>query len=105
MDLWILSRQEDLNGIDLDWEGLSSKEEYVSYILLIRQLSSALHSEGLLLSIALHAKQFLPKEVYDNVDRVNLMAYDMISSLDDDHHASHAKGKFLCSFIVHVFYN
>ncbi len=91
------SRKEELNGIDLDWEGLTTREHYISYILLIRQLSSALHREGLLLSIAIHTKQFFPKEVYENVDRVNLMSYDMIS-LHTDHHASYDKGKF--DFIV-----
>lgn len=90
--IYLFSRNEELNGIDLDWEGYATREEYISYVLLIRTLSQELHQEGLLLSIAIHAQQFFPTEVYQNVDRVNLMAYDMITS-KGGHHASFENGK------------
>ena len=76
----------------MDWEGLATRDHYISYILFIRALSTALHQEGLLLSIAIHPKQYFPKEVYENVDRVNLMTYDMMT-MDDSHHASYDKGE------------
>jgi chitinase len=87
-DLIKLCKKEELNGVDLDWEQPKSKEEMISYLHLIVEASTALHQEGLVLSVALHVNQFLPKEVYEYIDRIHLMTYDMIASRGS-HHASH----------------
>ena len=93
------SKKEKLNGIDLDWEQPTSKEEYIAYIHLIIEASELFHENRLLLSIALHPGQFLPKEVYNFVDRVHLMTYDMIYSNSHEpstynHHATYEKSKW-----------
>lgn len=88
------SKEEELNGVDLDWEQPRTREEFNSYVELINEASSALHKEGLILTLALHVGQFFPKQVYRNVDRIHLMTYDMIiPNGADNHHASYKNGK------------
>ena len=92
------SKREKLNGIDLDWEQPTSKEEYIAYIHLIIEASEQFHQNQLFLSIALHPGQFLPEQVYTFVDRVHLMTYDMIHSNSIEpstynHHATYEKSK------------
>lgn len=48
-----------------------------SYVELLLQASKALHEHNLLISVALHARQFLPPHVYFALDRINFMAYDL----------------------------
>lgn len=85
-----------MNGVDLDWEQIRTEQEFHSYLKLIHEASSVLHEKKLILSVALHAGQFLPKEIYDHIDRIHLMTYDMIVSQGSkNHHASYKNGKFM----------
>jgi len=79
--------REGLNGVDFDWEQPSTRDEYISYINLLIESSIILHKEGLLITIALHPDQFLPKEVYDHLDKIHLMTYDMVVQAEN-HHSS-----------------
>ena len=93
------SGREKLNGIDLDWEQPTTREEYVAYIHLIIEASVLFHENKLILSIALHPGQYLPRNIYQYVDRVHLMTYDMISVNANEkesynHHATYEKSKF-----------
>uniref|UniRef100_A0A7S1FKC4 GH18 domain-containing protein n=2 Tax=Corethron hystrix TaxID=216773 RepID=A0A7S1FKC4_9STRA len=54
---------------------------------LIVEASDVFHQNGLLITIALHPRQFLPKQVYEYIDQVHLMTYDMIQK--NGHHASY----------------
>jgi len=72
-----LCHGEGLQGVDLDWEIPRTHQELQSYVELLLQASKALHAKNLLLSVALHARQFMPPQVYHAVDRVHLMAYDL----------------------------
>mmetsp|Transcript_16808 Transcript_16808/g.36569 ORF Transcript_16808/g.36569 Transcript_16808/m.36569 type:complete len:417 (+) Transcript_16808:46-1296(+) len=88
-NLVALCKREGLQGVDFDWEQPRTREELISYLYLLLEACAALHSSDLLVSVALHPRQFLHKHVYDAVDRVNLMTYDMITSTGPGSH--HAK--------------
>jgi len=79
--------EEGLNGVDFDWEGPSTRDEFISYIHLLVEASTVFHRKGLLVTIALHPGQFLPKEIYVHIDKIHLMTYDMIVETDS-HHSS-----------------
>jgi len=93
------SKKQELNGVDFDWEQPRSKEEYYTYFDLIIEASESFHKEKLMVSVALHAGQFFPEEMYNYVDRIHLMTYDMIFSHDNNnvHHASYGNGKYECN--------
>ena len=54
-DILALIRDNDFDGIDIDYESLYP-EDRDDFSLFIEELSEALHAEGKLLSIAVHAK-------------------------------------------------
>ena len=89
------SRDEELNGIDFDFEGIQSIEVWNAYLTFLSFASTYLHHENLIVSVAVHPGQFLPAEVCQNLDRVHVMTYDMIpspqrnsDSMTNNHHAS-----------------
>jgi chitinase len=82
------SQKEELDGVDLDWEAPQSREDYHSYMQLVQEMHNQLTATaGILISVALHPRQMLPKASYDNISRINLMTYDMIDGTGG-HHAS-----------------
>jgi len=90
-----LCREEELDGIDLDYEGMALASEWKAYLRFLPKAATFLHEHGLLLTVALHPGQLLPSEVCQNIDRVHIMTYDMMhpaswSHLDkrNNHHAS-----------------
>ncbi|KAL3805782.1 hypothetical protein HJC23_007743 [Cyclotella cryptica] len=84
-----ISEHERLDGIDLDFEGIQSIDEWKTYLELIIFVASRLNRHGLMVTVALHPGQFLPPKVCDVVDRVHVMTYDMIdgSKGRQGHHA------------------
>ena len=80
-----------MNGVDFDWEQPSTQQEYIAYMNLIVESAVELHRNGLLVSVALHPQQLLPEDVYSYVDRIHLMAYDMVEP--NGYHASFDNGK------------
>eukprot|EP00510_Aplanochytrium_minuta_P008615 CAMPEP_0184045502 /NCGR_PEP_ID=MMETSP0956-20121227/941_1 /TAXON_ID=627963 /ORGANISM="Aplanochytrium sp, Strain PBS07" /LENGTH=349 /DNA_ID=CAMNT_0026336791 /DNA_START=91 /DNA_END=1137 /DNA_ORIENTATION=- len=72
-----LCKTANLDGIDLDWEMPQTLEETELYGVLIKEVKAVFMKNGYLLSVALHAGQFLNTKAYESVDRVNLMAYDL----------------------------
>ena len=81
---------EELDGIDLDFQGAHTIEMWKAFLNFINFISEHLHKKNLLLTVALHPGQFLPSNICKNVDRVHLMTYDMQPSSDDErkHHAN-----------------
>ncbi|EEC49496.1 chitinase glycoside hydrolase family 1 [Phaeodactylum tricornutum CCAP 1055/1] len=73
-----LVKAYDLYGIDFDCELPFSKQEYYDYMLFLRAACDKLHDAGVHVSVALHPQQALPKAIATLVDRVHLMAYDML---------------------------
>jgi len=89
-----LCQTESLRGVDFDWEHPQSQEEFVSYLHLLVEAGHALHQAQLLLSVALHPNQRLTPQLYEIVDRIHLMTYDMITSTGPgSHHATLDKAK------------
>lgn len=72
-----LTADQKLQGVDFDCEHFGSHQDYVDYEALITNAAYVLHKESVQISVALHARQTLSKEVYNAVDRINLMSYDM----------------------------
>ena len=83
------SEKERLDGIDLDYEGIQSIDEWKAYLELIIFVAFRLHRHDLMVTVALHPGQFLPPKVCEVVDRVHVMTYDMIdgSNRRQGHHA------------------
>jgi len=70
--------QEQLDGVDFDCESFKTHQDYTDYEILVRNAAKILRSKGNIpVSVALHYGQKMPQDVYDNVARVNLMAYDI----------------------------
>jgi GH18 family chitinase len=65
-----------LDGVDLDWEHPRTEAEERGYGKLLADLRKAFAPQGLILSVTIAAWQRLPREAFDHVDWVNLMAYD-----------------------------
>lgn len=74
-----LVKKYDLDGIDIDWEFPSSEQDWQNYGSLMKKLSSGLkaYKENAILSTAFAAGGAkLPKDVTNNIDRIQYMAYD-----------------------------
>jgi GH18 family chitinase len=69
-----------LDGADIDWEYPDPGTSATNYGLLMRELSTALHSRGKLLTAAVVADGYtgggVPTATFADVDFLNLMAYD-----------------------------
>lgn len=74
------SRDEFLDGIDLDFEGISSQAEWKDYLNFISTASAYLHDNNLLLTVALHPGMLLSAEMCQSIDRVHVMTYDMAAT-------------------------
>jgi chitinase len=83
------SKKEGIDGIDLDYEGIQSIEEWRSYLELMVFVADKLNQHSLLLTVALHPGQFLPKQVCAKINRVHVMSYDMVGGPNkkEGHHA------------------
>lgn len=75
-----LCKREGLDGIDFDWEIPKTRQELQAYSTLLLDMSKILHGQNLLISVALHARQFMPPQVYEAMDRIHFMAYDLEAS-------------------------
>lgn len=64
--------ENDLDGIDFDWEFPQTAEEIAGYTALM----SAVQKSGLLVSVALYPFDGMNLVPYANVDRIHIMSYD-----------------------------
>ena len=83
-----ICRENELDGVDWDNENIQTYEQWEAYLHFLVEASTFLHKHNLLVSVALHPGQYLPSEVCRKVDRVHLMAYDMMHNQHSKHHAS-----------------
>lgn len=72
-----LAIENGFDGVDMDCEQITSQNDYLNYLSWIRRVAPRFKDAGLEVSVALHAGQFLYQDMYQSIDRVNLMAYDM----------------------------
>ncbi|MBW8683801.1 glycosyl hydrolase family 18 protein [Chitinophaga rhizophila] len=70
--------QYGLDGVDMDWEYPDAGASANNYLLLMQQLSTALHAQGKLLTAAVVGTggASILSGVFNVVDFLNLMAYD-----------------------------
>jgi len=85
----LYSKENEFDGVDLDFENIQTYDEWEAYLRFLIQASTFLHKHNFLATVALHPGQFLPAQVCQSLDRVHVMAYDMISrNSPTEHHAS-----------------
>ena len=92
--------------MDFDWEQPRDQQEYIGYMTLIVETWAAFQQSPLqlIVTVALHPNQYLPSAVYPYIDRVHVMAYDMITPSAHGggylHHARFDKAKeVIASFV------
>lgn len=81
-------QKEQIDAIDIDCEiQFRTKEEYQKYTDLLVYTTKTLKKKipNILVSVAIHVNQLLPKVVYQTIDRIHLMTYDLSST---EYHAS-----------------
>ena len=66
----------ELDGVDFDWEHPSNVEEIRNYAQLLQESCAAFEEHNLMVTVAQAGWQDLGKRAYAAVDRVHLMAYD-----------------------------
>src|SRR5262249_33269714 len=69
-------QENQLDGVDFDWEHPKNATEEDAYARLLTETKQAFQPHGWLVSVTLAAWQKLPKEAFEAVDRVQVMAYD-----------------------------
>ena len=68
----------ELDGVDLDWEPVSTDTDRNNYSLLVQELDDLLEPEGLLLTVAVASfGSELRSWAFDSLDWIGVMAYDM----------------------------
>ena len=76
--------------MDFDWEQPLNVNDFKMYYALIRLTFQVFQREGLLVSVALHKGMYMPSKMYQFVDRINLMTYD-IDMMSGGYHADYDK--------------
>lgn len=82
-DLMAYVQKYDFYGVDIDWEYPGTTEEWRAYDLLVRDLSAALHADGRYISTAQSRNTGLSAETFARFDRINIMAYDLYSTMQN----------------------
>lgn len=72
------TNQYNLDGVDIDWEYPSAGTQAGNFLLLMQQLSTAMHNNGKLLSAAVigYDGDYIVDGVFSVVDYLVIMAYD-----------------------------
>jgi hypothetical protein len=73
----VVLRTLSADGVDFDWEAPQNQAEIHGYALLIEETKRELGVS--LVTVAVHIGQNLGPRVWNAVDRIHLMAYDMVS--------------------------
>ncbi len=69
-------RENELDGVDFDWEFPANARENDAYVALLVEVHRAFAPHSLKISVALASWQDLGATGYASVDRVHLMSYD-----------------------------
>ena len=73
-----LAVSNNMTGVDLDCEYFTSQTDYQMYLAWLERAIPELHNHNLKVSIALHAGMYLTSAIYESVDRIHFMTYDMM---------------------------
>ena len=74
-DLVAFCEEQDLDGVDIDWEFPKGDQEHADFALFLEVLSEKLHASGKILTVALGYTRPLPANCWRFIDQVNLMSY------------------------------
>ena len=87
------SRHSFIGGIDLDFFQPRTMEELESYVLFLSEAITQWHHQGLKVSLTLRPGQgrLIPPNIYQLLDRIHFMTYDMIGGGSSNYHASLSK--------------
>lgn len=88
-------RDNQLQGIDLDWESPRTADEGADCAKLVGELRAAFDPAGLLVSLTMAPWRDLPAEAYASAHRVQLMCYDNGQRHSTFEHARKDVEKFL----------
>jgi GH18 family chitinase len=100
-----LCTKQGIQGVDLDFFRPTSVPELQSYVRFLQTATARWHEAGLMVSMTIFPEQKLPHaELYNGLDRINLMAYDMVGtgngSGGNTHHASLEKVQQVVSILL-----
>ncbi|MCP4324721.1 MAG: glycoside hydrolase, partial [Alteromonadales bacterium] len=88
-DVMAFVAQYDLDGVDMDWEYPDSGQVADNFALLMDELSVELHGQDKFLTAAVAASGWgargVKAEVFEDIDFLNLMAYDADHSAGQHH--------------------
>jgi hypothetical protein len=90
--------KNSIYGIDLDYTPTTKETAQSYYKVFLKEALEEWHSRGFKVSMTIHPNQRLPKYLHRQLDRVHLMAYDMI--LPGEHHATVEKTNQAIEFLV-----
>lgn len=87
------SRYSFIGGIDLDFFQPRTMEELENYSSFIFDASDQWHRHGLKVSLTLHPGQgrYIDPQMYNLLDRIHFMTYDMIRGGGNNYHADLSK--------------
>lgn len=71
-----LCRTTAIDSVDFDWEHPETDDEWKNYVTVVRETREAIEPLGGLVTIAMASWTRPPVEMFDVVDRINLMSYD-----------------------------
>ncbi|HTJ51849.1 MAG TPA: glycosyl hydrolase family 18 protein [Cyclobacteriaceae bacterium] len=96
---------QNFQGIDVDWEGITTKEDSVKYGNLMRALATALHAKELQLVATLgyggYGGDFYNVGALKQADWIQLMVYDQTGTWADSPYGNHASYQMMLDAITY----
>lgn len=101
MNLKATCFKHNIGGVDFDWQQPVSDEDTFRFYHLLKSAKATLGKVGIKIGVALDRGRQLPTKVYQHVDRVHLLNYEMDLSTMSVYHADFDKVRDMVkSFIV-----
>jgi GH18 family chitinase len=84
----------NIQGVDIDWEALSTPEERSNYTILMDTISDRLHKNGLLLSATVgfgdYWSQWFENKALERADWIQIMVYDLTGTWPQSPFGNHS---------------
>lgn len=99
LELKEMCEKYDIGGVDFDWQEPVSQEDTMGFYRLLRTAKATLGKSGIKIGVALQRGRQLPTKMYQYVDRVHLLAYEM-DLMKEVYHADIDKVKSVAKSFV-----